>query len=438
MLPGTLAHWHIIILMIRGSSDALMAYNVKRPMPLNALVRAPGTLINAWKRAKPLRSVNPLSVGAAAMAAPHVQRFLAGGGAYSHYAPVTSQVDFKGSRAAARKRMTRRQRIKRRIRKLKRFRFKRKVKRVMSKPRYIAIFTENIGRSFVSGTNRSCTVLIPVYGWKGSAVNSQSDLRNADNPAASNYNFRTDQLMRIIDFYYSNRWFPSGAAANTIVNQMWFYHVATSLDITITSNGANNEGATGTLSRVKNLEYEIYLAKPGKWLTQSDSAIGRANFIQDIVDFARAQQQRYGSASAVTYPQQADPLGDPGFTPWDEAFMKKYLKCKKIGNGYITSGSQQRFHFVRKRKRGFYSKGILDKLDPFKDDTQHGIFPKHSMFILLSFRGVPSQLSTIANPNSTIYSQGRMTIACNWRHYTYTDGSTQPGKDTYQLGPDQF
>lgn len=349
--------------------------------------------------------------------------------------PVTVQKDFRKTKTKTKGKKSKKQQAIAKVKKFKNKKFKMKVKKALRVPRYIAVFTENIGRSFLSQTNGSCVVFIPIYGWRGPDTSSSSDARAAAFPARGDYWFRGDQQTRMLEFYKQTRWFPSGAAANTQQLQYWYYHKHTTLDITLSANGRNDE-VGGTISRTHPVEYEIYFVKPGKKMPKTDQGVNTVGPL-DVQTLYQAQQQRFGSASAGAYPAYTG-VGvgtvDPGWFPYLEPYSKSYLKCKKLGEGYIAHNSQQRFKFSRNRKKGLMTKKLIDSLDPGANSNVMTLYPGQSCGLYVVFRGVPTATTTQISG----YPQSRLTFNCNWVHYTFTSGIPQAGKDTYQLGPDSY
>lgn len=360
-----------------------------------------------------------------------------GGVGYGSGSVVTTQNDFKQARGRTRV-MTKKQ--KRRARKIKRLikrrvkKFKFKVKKAVQKPGYMCSFVENVGRSYVSNTNSSCAVLIPLYAWRGQTTASSSDSRNAAGGSIAGPSFYQDSLSKMWDFYKNTRWFPSGAAANTQVTQCWFKHMSTALDITLSNCGDSAEGVSNTTNRAVPIEYEIYKVWAGKKAYTATDAPA-LNTLTDVFTAANSNQQLYGSASAVTYPNYN--FADPGYAPWKQTFTKPFLKGKKLGEGYINpGGGAARFRFYAKRKNGYYSKAIVEKMDFGAADVGRGIYPGHFMGIVVVFRGVPNGVGTTTQ--SYFHPQARMSFLCNWLHKTKTSGDPQPGTDTRYIRADDY
>lgn len=373
------------------------------------------------------------NAGAAALGA-RLGRAPGVGGGNGTGTVVTTQNDFKYSRS-----MTRSKTGKKKYRKMRSLvnkrmkKFKIKVRTAMKKPKYICKFISNIGRSFLSGTNASAVVLIPIYAFRGGNGSSTSDAIGAATPGGSSYTFRGDMLSQIKNYYATTRWFPSGAAANTQHVPYWFKHKWSALDMTLANSGGSAEGPSLTTNRAVPLEYEIYKIWPGR-KAPIDPSVTMDSLAQ-VFTYAGGFQQIYGSASAGTYPDYS--FGDPGYTPWKQCFSNKIIKGKKIGEGYIGVGGAARFKFMAKRgKRGYYSKFITDKLDAGADSTTLAIYPGHSMFIAVVFRGVPNGVSTTTSP--TMHPQARMSFLLNWQHFTQASGDSQPGADTRYLAADSY
>lgn len=347
----------------------------------------------------------------------------------SKNAVVTSQKDFTGTSTKTKKRS--RSSVKASKVKAKKTKaFKKKVKKALSAPRHFTNFVTTIGRSYISGTNGTTNLLIPIYGWRGTGTNSGSDAIGAATPGTSSPAFRSDQISLMSQYFINSRLYPSAAGANTAVNQWWFKHTSTTLDLTIANTGVSNE-VSSTVDRAVAIEYELYLIKAGR-SSPKDPAAGATNNIQDLVNLADANSQIFGAASSGTFGNYAT-ASDPAWTPSTVAFSKSYMRSKYLGRGYIESGGRAvRYKITQTRgKKGFYNKKIFDSLDTGALDTNHGMYPGHACAILISFRGIP-KTPTVA------YPQARMTVLANYDHKTYADGQTQPGKDTVVLHGNQI
>jgi len=345
------------------------------------------------------------------------------GGSGSKSAVVTSQKDFSGVSTRTKKRS--RSSIKKSKAKAKKTRaFKKKVKKALRAPRHYTNFVTTIGRSYISPNNGQTNILIPIYGWRGAGASTASDAVGALTPGNSNPALRADTLSQMQLMFENSQLYPSSTTANTAVNQWWFKHSSSKLDLTFANTGIATEGG-GAVDRAVPIEYELYLIYAGK-SSPTDPAGAATNDILQVFDNVNANTQAFGSLSAP-FTQYTSP-NDPAWEPQTLALSGKYIKSKYLGRGYIESGGKAvRYKLTKTRgKSGFYSKQKIDKMDAGADDTTHGIYPGHSCHLMISFRGIP-KTPTVA------YPQSRLTVLCNWDHQCYADGTQVRGGDTVAL-----
>lgn len=302
-------------------------------------------------------------------------------------------------------------------------RYKRKVKKAVSPPRYKVKFYHNASRSWMCTGNAQGCALIPILGYRGVTAPTISNGANVPGTPNAAWTFAQNQVREIRN-YYDNTYVVNNAGSNKKLIDYWFKIPKSHVDITITNTGSSAD-LDGSNQPV---EYEIWLYWPGKARVQDDRdttlpdkwmTIGR--------DVAQTLQDSTAAAFSIALPS------NNAWATFVTTGAKEIVRSKLLGRGYLAVGESTRFTKSYKCKYLFTNEKYTRDSTNFALNTWHlrrGV----TAGIMVTWRG------TQQGPTRTGgTSRGRLTFMCTWTWDTYTSGERQSGSfDQYLYGGDDY
>lgn len=332
---------------------------------------------------------------------------------------VTRQKDFTSGVRTMRKRKSKKQLKRIKMKKRRWIRYKRKVRKALSPGKYHIKNVYSIGRSWVSNANQQAIALLPICSYRGRQSNDPSTI-NAGAGGSTNYGIRSDDANMIFSLY-DNQTTTAGLSSNAVLANYWFKITKAFIDISITNTGSN-----GDLLSDNAAEYEVFLVWPKKMIKDESRPM---NSVADWINEARLYQQPTLGGQII--PNAVSEF-DPAWKTWTTANVPTFVRSKLMGRGYLAVGETVRF--TKKMKCRFYtSRKRWNDLSDGLGNANMPMLRGLTSYIMVVWRGVPRVGAATGG-----YTRSRLTFNVNKEINSYTKGGLQPGSIDTQTVTNTF